>query len=573
MKFTDTCGFLPRITVALWLIVFHPGMESPTFGQFNRVQEASEDPDNEEENKAPARPLAEGEKPPSLLIEIPDEPRTIDPVTVMPPKLTTNVTVRFTEKPLKDIVKWIQEELSLNVIVDYAAITDAGLLAGEPITDHSDDAPLYLLLNRLEEQHLAWFYEDETLYVTTKERAEEHFSTIPYNLGDLFDAGFRPQATLRAVETTTGSKWEYEDGEGGTAHLLGDVIFIRQTDAIHFEIAGLFAALRKHGRRTFISDPPQHETLRQKLNEKVTVDFDDVPLGTAIEELGRQASVDLRLAKLDLNDAGISDRTPVSLKITDRPLNTVLRALLAKLNLTWVFRNGVLQITTMEKAEELQKTAVFDVRDLCRSRKESTGLMQALHLQTGGKWEDDDGEGGAMASPQTGVLIVRNTEQVLDETLKLLENYRAALRISKPRVVAEVDPKELITRYYRMEKLVADDLQRLLVEIIEPESWKTAARPDATGTIRAVASTTGTGSQPYTVLIIRQTRENQVEISKLVNKVQFGDATEVQTKRSGDEMNEGGGMGGMGGGMGGGGMGGGTGEGGFGGGFFAVPSR
>ena len=571
MKFTETCWFLPRITIAVWLIVFHLEMESPTLGQFNRVQEASEDLEDEDEREAPARPLAEGEKPPSLLIEIPDEPRTIDPVTVMPPKLTAHVAVSFTEKPLKDIVKWIQEELSINVIVDYAAITDAGLLAGEPITDHSDNAPLYLLLNRLEEQHFAWFYEDETLYVTTKEQAEERLMTIPYNLGDLFDTGFRPQATVRAVETTTGSKWELDDGEGGTARLLGDVIFIRQTDAVHFETAGLFAALRKHGRRTFISDPPQHETLRQKLNDKITVDFDDVPLGTAIEELGRQASVDLRLDKLGLNDAGISDRTPVSLKITDRPLNTVLRALLAKLNLTWVFRNGVLQITTMEKAEELQKTAVFDVRDLCRSRKESTGLMQALHLQTGGKWEDDDGEGGAMASPKTGILIVRNTEQVLDETLKLLENYRAALRISKPRVVAEVDPKELITRYYRMEKLVAEDLQKLLVEMIQPESWKTAARTDATGTIRAVASTTGTGSQPYTVLIIRQTRENQVEISKLVNKVQFGDTMEVQTKRSGHETNRG-----MGGGLGGGGMGGGmggSGEGSFGGGFFAIPSR
>jgi hypothetical protein len=65
------------------------------------------------------------------------------------------------------------------------------------------------------------------------------------------------------------------------------------------------------------------------------------------------------------------------------------------------------------------------------------------------------------------------------------------------------------------------------------------------------------------VLIIRQTREIQESIAKLIDKIQFGDKVEMPVH----------GMGVGGGGMGGGGMGGGGMGGGFGGGFFAIPAK
>ena len=532
-------------------------------------------------------PVAEGEKPPSLLIDIPDEPRTIDPATLVPSALAVNVTVRFDEKPLRDIVKWLQEDQSINVLVDYPALADEGLLAGEPIADHSDDAPLYLLLNRLQSMGLDWYFEEETLFITTRPRAEEHFSTNPYNLGDLFDLGYKPQALLRTIRAATGARWEDDDGEGGATVLLGDVLFVRQPDPVHRQVAGLLTALRKHGRRTFTVDPPQHEILRQKLNEPVTVEFDETPLKSAITELASQSQLDIRLDATHMNDEGIAERIPVSLKITDRPLNSVLRALLLKLQLTWIYSDGVLLITTESRADENHKTAVFDVRDLCRNPKESSGLMHAISTQTRSKWEDTDGEGGAMISPKPGVLVVRNTERTLDETSKLLESYRSALRISKPRETAELDPQEVISRFYRMQKDVAEDLERLLPELIQPETWKSPARPDAKGTIRIVTSRaellhTGAADPSKTpagnpqavvvmansVLIIRQTRETHEAIAKLINKVQFGEVAGNSGGIGGGAVGGGGSGGGMGG-MGGGGMGGG----GFGGGFFAVPTK
>ena len=575
---------LCSLTVGACLIGFCMVTPSKAIGQFDATEEDS----GAFAAQEPRKPLlAEGEKPPSLLIEIPDEPKSIDPATLVPPALAAKVTVGFEEKPIRDIAKWLQEKKQINVLIDYPALADDGLLTGEPITDLSDDAPLYLLLNRLENMNLAWYFEDETLLITTRAKADEHLTTKPYNLGDLFDNGYKSQAILHTIRSTTGGRWEDDDGEGGATVLLGDVLFVRQTDAGHLQVAGLLAAIRKHGRQTFAVDPPQHDILRQKLNEPLSIEFDDIPLNQAIDELVGQVQVDLRLDVGSLHDAGISERSPVSLKMTDRPLNSILRALLLKLQLTWVFCDGVLEITTQERADELHKTAVFDVRDLCRNQKESSGLMHAIHTQTRSKWIDVDGEGGAMISPKPGVLVVRNNERTLDETAKLLESYRTALRFSKPRVNAEVDPKELITRFYRMQKDIANDLEKLLPELIQPETWRSVTRPEANGTIRTVASKSelvkanspdsvpkANASVPETVvipnsvLIIRQSRETHEAIAKLINKVQFGDMVEPHGGGIGGGMMGGMGGGGMGG-MGGGGMGGG----GFGGGFFAVPSK
>jgi hypothetical protein len=533
-------------------------------------------------------PVAAGEIPPSKLVQISDEPKTIDPATLLPPALAARVTVNFTEQPLREIVKWLQQERSLNVLVDYSTLAEEGLLVGEPITDHSEDAPLYLLLNRLQVMRLGWYYEDETLFITTTEQADEYKLTVPYNLADLFDSGFKAESGIRTVVNSTGGKWEDVDGEGGASVLLGDVLFVRQSNAVHQQVAGLLAALRKHGRRTFTADPAQHEILRQKLDEKITVEFDDAPLNTVIQELARQVKADLRLDLIRLADEGIPDRSPVSVKMTDRPLAIVLRAFLHKLNLTWTLRDGVLWITTVG-CEEANKTAVFDVRDLCRNPRESGQLMRAIQTQTIGKWEDEDGEGGVMTTPKTGVLVVRQSERALDDLLKLLESYRAALRISKPREIAVVDPEELVTRYYRLQREIAVDLEKLLPTLIQPKTWNSPRHPEAAGSIHQVSSSSsllnanGVNAQPAgqprpdvlmvpnSVLIIHQSREVHDAIDRIIQKIQYGDAGDVLMHQGGPLKGEGGQGGpGLPGGMGGGG---GGQQGGFGGGFFSVPTK
>jgi hypothetical protein len=424
------------------------------------------------------------------------------------------------------------------------------------------------------------------LHVTSVAVAEEHLTTIPYSIGDLIDAGYDTDTLDVLIEDTVApDAWDSVGGPG-VVSFLGDVMFVRQTDGLHREVSGLLAALREHGRRTFAFDPPQHLRLREKLDENVSVAFRDTPLEAAVEQLAEKTQIDIRLDKPALDSVKVRQRQPITLSLADRKLKTVLQAMLIDLDLSWMLRDGVLWVTTRDEVESFCKTAVYDVRDLCRDGGESESLEVAILSQTGSDW-DDVGGIGSMESPRPGTLVVYNTEDALDEVLNLLETYRTALRSSKPRQKPEEDPNQIVTVYYRMHANVAEGLAKLLPRLVRPESWKTEDQPEAPGDVilapsvpdlsevngvtESASQTKGSEQSARTlviaraVLIIRQTRAVHDEIEKVIRRVESGDP------QMDDEMM---GMGGMGGGMGGGGaaLPSSTG-GGFGGGFFSVPAQ
>jgi hypothetical protein len=347
--------------------------------------------------------------------------------------------------------------------------------------------------------------------------------------------------------------------------LLGDVLFIRQPDKTHRQIAGLLAALKKPARQTFIYDPPEHQVLRAKLSEKISVDFNNVPLATATETIAEKAAVDLRLDPQMLRETRIRARSPVTLNLSDQKLSVVLRALTSEWGLVPNIEYGVLWLTDESQASESMKAAVYDVRDLCRDNRESAALSNAILGQTMVAW----GLGGTLTFAKAGMMVVRQSEAGHAEVLQLLENYRLALRSSKARPPKGPNPKEVLTYYYRLPTNVALDLQRRLPNFVKADNWQTDAQPDAVGRIEFVSSpseTVGEGANSkvvdYSVLVIRQTREVHEQISRFLPKILHGytptDASQMAT----------GGMGGMGGtgmgGMGGAGAG-------FGSGFFSVP--
>jgi hypothetical protein len=347
---------------------------------------------------------------------------------------------------------------------------------------------------------------------------------------------------------------------------LGDVLFIRQNDDVHREVKALLQALAKPGRQTFLNDPIQHLRLRQKLQENVSANFEDTPLEAAVQRLAEEASIDVRLDVSALRDARIREREPVTLKLVDRRLETILQAIVLDLDLTWVIRDGVLWITSVDEADNFLKTAIYDVRDLCRDVDESKALISAITSQAEpSSWADVGGD-GSIQYAKPGILVIGHREQVHQRVLRLLETYRSALRTSKPRQRRGDDPNEVTTVYYRLHANVAMDLMTMLRILVRPESWRSEERTDAPGTILIVSSAPELsraadlgdngkdGGQSSTrliieraVLIVQQTRAAHEEIAKVIARVESGDARPFGT------------AGGMGGGMGG-----------FGGGFFSI---
>ena len=493
------------------------------------------------------------------LPKIADEPKTNDPAAFMPAVLARTATVDFADSSLREVLVWLREKQKIVVLLDNEALKEIQVLPGDPIADRLDETPIYLLLNRLRSLDIAWYYEDDILHLTSRDEVEVRLSTIPYNVGDLLDADYDAETLSEVIVATIAPESWDEAGGNGAVSLLGDVLFVRQTADLHRHIRGLLAALRKHARRTFVFDPPQHAVLRAKLKENVKVAFRDTPLKTAVAELAEMTKIDIRLDVRVLREIRVREREPITLSLSDRKLNTVLQAMLIDLELTWVLRDGVVWITSEEEAQTTLKTAVYDVRDLCRNGAESEALFDAITSQTNPEAWEDAGGAGAISFARPGTMVVSNTERMLDNVFHLLETYRKALRSSKPRLRKKDDPNEVTTVYYRTHASVAGDLQTLLPKLVRPESWKSPAQPKAPGEIFLASSAPETVSDVETVvlqravLIIRQTRAAHDDIAKVIGRVESGDA------RAADGV----------GGMGGGGMGGG---GGFGGGFFKVPS-
>lgn len=292
----------------------------------------------------------------------------------------------------------------------------------------------------------------------------------------------------------------------------------------------------------------------------MTFTFQETPLDAAIVELARLTQADLRLDREGLQTAGARERTPITLELTDQPLSTALQSLLAEINLTWTLRDGVLWITSRMDADGFLKTAVYDVRDLCRDSGETAALRQALVSQTRGPW--GTASGGVITFARPGVMVVRQTERGLDEVLQLLENYRLALRASKPRQRGGVDPKEIITLYYRLPTEIAKSLAPLFPQMIESDSWNSPEHPQAQGAILhslpsdpslinaegfdVLSDGIPAGEHPENavlvrnvVLVIRQSREVHEKILETLDKIRQGNA----------EHEAGGGMGGFGGGV------------------------
>jgi hypothetical protein len=503
------------------------------------------------------------------LPEIADEPKTIDPTTLMPDKLTTLATVDLSDSSLGEVMDWLRNEPKLVVRLNNSTLSEIGVLPSEPISDHLDNGPIYLLLNRLRSLNLAWYFEDDIVHITSTEDAENRLTTLSYNVGDLLDSDYERDNLAQVIERTVApDSWD-DVGGAGALTFLGDVMFIRQTEKIQREIQGLLSALRRHARQTFVLDPTQHLAMREKLKANVSVDFLDTPLVTAVSQLAEQADVDLRLDMPALRVMRMREREPITLKLTDHTLATVLQAITTNFKLTWILRDGVLWITTPDDAESFQKIAVYDVRDLCRDEDESQALSDAVTTQTEPALWDDVGGPGTLVFAKPGTMVIRNEERVLMKVLELLEAYRTALRASKSRNRDKEDPQEVITVYYRMHANVAESLQPLLPAIVKPDSWK-VQKPDAPGVILNVASPPDLSERPgplagtsdnskyaeslvisRAVLIITQTREIHKEIAEVLRRIEKGDPMP-------DEEAEGKGMGG--------------GMGGFGGGFMSVPS-
>jgi len=497
---------------------------------------------------------------PRQIPEISDEPKFIDPIQFMPPQLAAIKSVDLRASSAAEMVEWLRRETGLTVLVRQRELENDGVHLADPYSDSLDEAPIYLLLDRLHWIGLGWYFERDVLYLTTQTDLQDRGVNVPYDLGDLLDAGYHAVEVAQLIEQTIEPmSWESNGGPSNRVDVVGDMLFVRTNDAIQRKVQSLLSILGQPARRTFVHMPAADMQLREALTKSLSIDYRDTPLEEVVRDLAEQSGADIRLDREALRNKRIRERQPIRLSIQDRSLETILNYMFGELDLAWMIRDGVLWITEHETAEDSRLTAVYDVRDLCADSRESAALANAIQSQMPYVWESDGGI-SVLAFGQPGTMVVWALGETHDRLLDLLEKYRQALRMSKLRAPTEaVDPQK--TLYYRLHANVADDLFQQLPRLVSPESWQTDQQPDAIGTIFVLESPAEiqqlkSGEQNWQriaerkILRVHQRQSIHDQIKELLQRVEAGD--QAAKERTSPAV--------MGGGMGG-----------FGGGYFALP--
>ena len=500
-------------------------------------------------------------------ISIPDEPKAVDPSRFVFEPLRKKVTVSFDGTSIREVIEWIKKEIGVTVLVDESEFATKRILLSDPVNDQLTDQPAYLLLDRLNAIQVGWYVEEGILYLTSKSYADKHVMPTTINVGEFFDSGYSPEILIELLQNSVDSQsWSETNGGPGTLVLLGDVLFMQQTGRAKRTVEGLLAGLRKHGRQTFVGDAIEHISIREKLETRVSVSFDDKPLIDAIGEISKLGGIEIRIDRADFRDAGIRDREPLTLSLSNQKLSTILMALSAKFKIDWTLQDGTVLLCSIETEAPRGKVAIYDVRDLCRNVEESDALADAIMTQVNpDTWLETSGAFGTIDFPKSGLMVLWQTERIHGIVLRQLKAYRQALKSSKFR--EQKDPgKEVRTVFYKMQTSIAMSLGLALKELVAPDSWMTKENSEAIGTVRMLPSTPTVlevkGKEPAislenSVLMIRQTNENHLKIAELIQNIENGNSKQ-----------------GAGGGFGGGGLGGGSqGGGGFGGGLFSIPNR
>jgi len=162
-------------------------------------------------------------------------------------------STNFIETPLRDVVAQFREWLQVPVVLDHKGLEDAGIDLDAPVTFTGQGTTARAALRRLlGDLDLTWVVRDESLVITTKEKAAGHLESrlypLPWSYSTQGAIDF--QSLIDLIQMTVGGVGAWADAGGnGAIRPLGEgvdaVLVVSQTSELHDEIEGLLRGLHE----------------------------------------------------------------------------------------------------------------------------------------------------------------------------------------------------------------------------------------------------------------------------------------------------------------------------------------
>jgi Mg-chelatase subunit ChlD len=144
------------------------------------------------------------------------------------------------------------------------------------------------------------------------------------------------------------------------------------------------------------------QRIYQELGKNTTIDVVEMPLKDVVLYLTETHNIPIVLSLKKLEEASVSSDTPITKSLRGITLRSALRLILKELELTYVVRDEVMQITTPEDAESQLITKVYPVGDLVIPIMSGGGGM-GMGGMMGGMGGGMGGMGGGMGGMGGGM--------------------------------------------------------------------------------------------------------------------------------------------------------------------------
>ena len=124
----------------------------------------------------------------------------------------------------------------------------------------------------------------------------------------------------------------------------------------------------------------KEKTLISSLDKPLTVNFSGQPLEEVLQRMSNAMDQNLFLDTKSLTDLGLDLKKPLTLDAKGVPARIVLRQLLAGQGLTFVVKDEIIQIVTVEKAREMLVTRVYYLGDIVKGIGTFGGLAWGPYI-------------------------------------------------------------------------------------------------------------------------------------------------------------------------------------------------
>ena len=184
--------------------------------------------------------------------------------------------------------------------------------------------------------------------------------------------------------------------------------------------AAIRPAVKAKPRKDLLPKHEVNERIRRVLSDETRVTFVETPLADAVAMLSQDHDIPVLLNKRALEELGLTEDTPVDIDLSGVSLRSVLKIMLTPLDCTFIVKDEVLQITTLEHAEQnpVLRSYTMDEELAPRAEKIVNAMTSTVVPDA---WEDKGGP--CSVSPVDHVLMVSATEAVHEE----VENFMTML--------------------------------------------------------------------------------------------------------------------------------------------------